>query len=781
MAENGKRRLAAIMFTDIVDFSAMMQKDERQTLTLLKRHRDVLETLTEKHGGRVLQYFGDGSLSLYDSAVEAVRCAREMQQVFRTSPAVPLRIGLHLGDVSYNESIYYGDGVNIASRIETLGAPGSVLFSQKIYDEIKNQADFRAAYLGSFELKNIDQEQNIYGLTSDGLVLPDPKKISGKLKGETYSTVSKNIFQKWFPWIGWMFAILLTGALFTNIFQKEARLINEAPPLEAASKSIAVLPLRNMSGDPSKEYLSDGITEAILSQLSLVENLRVVSRSSSFYYKNKDLPIRKIAKELGVEHIVNGSVQLDGETLKISVILTNAIDDQILWPKNYTRELDNLFDIQRDIAFNIVENLKVKFSNSEQKLLDSPPTTDFNAYDYYLKGLNYFNRFLIQHSENDYKSAVFAYKEALKIDTDYPSALTGLAGIYFEKNLSTNIIEGQWVDSVMLLCNNALEVSPDHAAAYHWRGRIFWLKGQYVRAINNLEKAIDLDPNNSLAMYHLAQVYINRKDQFGQYDRGLYLLKKAASFERNEDLLHYIYVGIGKTYASLEMYEDARKFFRKAMETGKGKAKEDYGYISWVTALKGNFDEALKFALDELEKAPENIHLLDNVGHWYAFKGEYKMAEKYYRQMMKIVEKDEVESLTFRSRLAYVLWMQGEKKEAQQLFNEQIEICQRSMQHGNYEGDMYDLAGIYAFLDRKEEAYELLRQPRTLLWRFGTSFIMIDPLFESIREEPEFKKIMHKIELKKQQMRVQVEKIDLDLFAEYEANKKRSAKKSKEL
>ena len=307
MSISAIRMLAAIMFTDMVGYTALMQKDEKKAKSLRDRHRSVLDEIINKHQGRILQYYGDGTLVIFGSAIESVLCAVEIQRELQKEPVIPLRIGIHSGDIVYDDEGVYGDGVNIASRIEALSISGAVLISDKLYSEIKNHPSLLAESLGSYQLKNVIEPIEIFALINPGLKIPSQLQL--KIK-EGYK--EKN--------------------------------------------SIAVLPFVNMSTDPENEYFSDGITEEILNALTKVEGLKVTSRTSSFAFKGKNEDIREIGNKLNVNSVLEGSVRKFSNKVRITAQLINTKDGYHLWSEVYNRNLEDIFDVQDEISRQIAYN-----------------------------------------------------------------------------------------------------------------------------------------------------------------------------------------------------------------------------------------------------------------------------------------------------------------------------------------------------------------------------------------------------------------------------------------
>ena len=331
------RRLAAIMFTDMVGFTALMQEDEHRAKSIRDRHRDALRESIEKHGGELVQFYGDGTLSVFGSAIEGVNAAVAAQRRLQQGPPIPVRIGIHIGDINHDKDGVYGDGVNVAARIQALSVPGGVLVSGKVFDEIKNHPELPATGLGEFELKNVQRPVRIFALSVPGLVVPDPKQMN---------------------------------------------------PKEQRKKTIAVLPFVNMSADPENEFFSDGIAEELINALTRVEGLQVTARTSSFAFKGKNKDVRKIGKDLGVSAILEGSVRKAGNRVRITAQLIDTRDGYHIFSKVYDRVLEDIFKTQDEISLEIVNELRATLpGNGEKPSLVTAPTENSEAYDSYLKGL----------------------------------------------------------------------------------------------------------------------------------------------------------------------------------------------------------------------------------------------------------------------------------------------------------------------------------------------------------------------------------------------------------
>ena len=287
LSHASSHRLVAIMFTDIQGYTALMQKNEAEALELRNRHREVFNSITKKFKGKILQYYGDGTLSIFHSAIDAVKCGIEMQLAFQSAPQIPVRIGIHTGDILVNKEDIIGDGVNVASRVESLAAAGSVFISAKVYDEVKNQSGIQTNSMGTFEFKNVHYPMEVFAISNPGLVVPESNQLGGKLKNNKNKVSEKRWKSaKAVPWLAAL--IIFAGGFWlfkSGIINKSASFpssMDQTMP----EKSIAVLPFINDSNDSTNVYIINGLMEAILNHLQKIEDLRVISRTSVEKYRN---------------------------------------------------------------------------------------------------------------------------------------------------------------------------------------------------------------------------------------------------------------------------------------------------------------------------------------------------------------------------------------------------------------------------------------------------------------------------------------------------------------
>ena len=569
------RQLAAVMFTDMVGFTALMQKDEQKAKSNRDRHRKILEKHIFEHLGKILQYYGDGTLSIFGSAIEAVICAKEIQLELQKEPQVPLRIGIHLGDIVYEDDGAYGDGLNVASRIESLSVAGAVLFSDKVHDEIKNQPELTKKSLGNYELKNVTRPVEVFALTHEGLTVPEPGELKGKGK--------------------------------------------------KAENSVAVLPFVNMSADPENEYFSDGITEELINALTKVENLLVTSRTSSFAFKGKNHDIREIGSQLDVGTILEGSVRKAGNKVRITAQLINISDGYHFWSEVFDRELEDIFEVQDEISKMIASKLKKELiSKKIKEPLVKSRTKNLEAYNLLLKGKFYFNKW----SPPDVFKAMEFFKNASKKDPNYPLPYTWIAGCYSflgaigalppqdaypkakefalkslelnnnlpEAHLSIGLVklffEWDW-KGVRKSLQRAIELNPSYAGAYQFYAMYLKLMDKTEDAIRIAEQAHFLDPLSAPICDCLGDIYFHA----GRFDLAIEQYRKTLELDPKYGTAHY---GLGWTYWEKGEHKEALEIFEKIRKM-PGSELWGISFLSYAYARLGNEEKAQEY-LKELEK-----------------------------------------------------------------------------------------------------------------------------------------------------------------------------------
>jgi adenylate cyclase len=579
------RQLAAIMFTDIQGYTALMQQNEEKAVQSRDKHRLIFNSVTKKHNGKILQYYGDGTLSIFDSAIDAVNCAIEMQIGFQEDPAIPIRIGIHTGDIIFSEEEIIGDGVNVASRIESLAIPGSVLISDKVYDEIKNQKSINASFLKTVNLKNVERPMQVYAITNTGLAIPKVDEIISGPVSSLESFPGKKVDAK--PKIKKGFSIALAIAAFVAvlIFIYIYFGINKSSSVEISEKSIAVLPFVNMSNDSEQEYFSDGISEEILNSLANVTGLKVAGRTSSFYFKGKNEDIRTIGNKLDVKMVLEGSVRKAGDQVRITAQLINVEDGFHLFSETYNRDMKDIFAVQEEIANHIVQKLKLHVrdvSNNEVR------TKNVEAYELVLKG-SYFMR----RSYEDTKKSMAYFQKAVELDPEYAEAYAYVGETYLHYAGFNLMATSEAYVKSRTAAQKAIALNEREPRAHKVMAFIhLFYDWDWEASISEYNKAIKygLSEQNQFITYH--DIFLNK-----DYDRAIRISKQILETDPLHIENHW---QVGICYYFAARFEEALLSFNDALELNPN-FSDGHHWKGLVLGYLGRFDEAISSLDKSLE------------------------------------------------------------------------------------------------------------------------------------------------------------------------------------
>jgi adenylate cyclase len=507
-----ERRLTAILAADVVGYSRLMTIDEAGTLAALKSLRkNLVDPKISEHNGRIFKLTGDGMLIEFPSVVSAVACAVDIQSAMRTRNAtepaarIEFRIGINLGDIIVEEGDIFGDGVNVAARLESIAPIGGIAVSQSVRDHVGKRLDLTFEDMGERRLKNIEAPIRVYSISVDR-----PSSNGVASAGQ------------------------------------------ERP-------SIAVLPFLNMSGDPEQEYFSDGITEDIITDLSKVSGLFVVARNTAFTYKGKTVEVREVATHLGVNFVLEGSVRKAGSRVRVTGQLINGKDGGHVWADRYDRDLTDIFAIQDEITHAIVEQLKVKLLPQERKSIAQAPTDNVEAYTYYLRGRDFFYR----HSKTYYRLARRMFANAVELDPRYARAYAGIADcdsfqfLYYREDAG--------IETILDNSAKALALDDKLAEAHASRGLALSLMHRYTEAMQEFEQAISLDPNSYEAHY----LYARASFAQGDLQRAARLFERAAEIKPDDyqspSLLIQVYRSLGRDEESKDAARRAVKLAEREL------------------------------------------------------------------------------------------------------------------------------------------------------------------------------------------------------------------------
>jgi TolB-like protein/Tfp pilus assembly protein PilF len=560
MTDKGIRTLAAVMFTDIVGYTAMMQDDEAIAKKNRDRHREIVEQMCDEYGGVLLQYYGDGSLSAFGSAIESCRCAIAIQRRLRESPAVPLRIGIHLGDIVYEDDGVYGDAVNISARIQNLGIPGSVLISSDLYNQIENHPELSAVPLGRHSLKNVKKPVEIFAVTAEGISVPDEGQLIERTGGE--------------------------------------------------NKTIAVLPFVNMSSDPENEYFSDGITEELLNALAKVEGLKVTARTSSFSFKQRNEDIRDIGKRLGVGAVLEGSVRKAGKRVRITAQLINTSDGFHIWSEVFDRNLEDIFEVQDEISCQIATRLQETFGNSKPQIRRAKQIENIDAYNHYLKGNYLFNKW----TPDNFNAAIKQYEKAIELEPEFSAAYAGLASCYVVLGAVGFTISHNVYPKAEEYARRAMEIDPNNPQPYIADASLaLFYEWDWDRAIKNLEKAEDLGTANSNVHYLKAIYHVVTNDTQLAVDTCKIALA-------NDPLSLPINHALSDMYMFNGEIEKAAEQHKKTLELDDNFISS-WMSLAFIECLRNNFDEGIAIYERMANVAHRHPKVTSNLGFAYALAG----------------------------------------------------------------------------------------------------------------------------------------------------------------
>jgi len=702
------------MFTDMVGYSALSQRDDKLALELLEEHRRLLREIFPRFHGTEIKTIGDAFLVEFGSALEAAQCAIEIQRTLAKRNhdvsairRIELKIGIHIGDVMHRDGDVYGDGVNIASRIEPLAGAGGICVSMDVERQIRNALEARFEKFGSADLKNISLPMDLFRI-----VLPwetsalSPKPESGKRKPK----IGKNAIL-----IGAL-ALVVVGLSWwwtqhSNRNQQTAATAVANAPLANPAKapdqnSVAVLPFVNLSDDKGSEYFSDGVSEELLTVLQKIPGLHVAARMSAFSFKGKNATAQEIGQKLGVAHLVEGSVRKAGDSVRIAARLTRADTGEDLWSENYTRDLKDVFAVQTELAQTIVEQLRSRFSGAdassttkekiqaEVQAAEKGGTKNVEAHQSYLQGRFFGNL----HAEKDENQALAAFQRAVELDPNFALAWAGLANTHtwfsafstsggragFEKHLA----------AAREAVTRALTIEPNLAEALFTRANIALNFDFNVKAAaEDLKKAVALAPSNPDVLIVAGNIETTR----GDMSRAIEFYKQAVGLDPVN--------GLARSFLAFNLviarrFEEARAEYPRVVELTPG-APWAYAGVGLSYLLEGKFAEAIAAA------QPDS-------GEW--------------------------------ARLliaSCALWAQKKVPESDAALAQLKKLGDTAA---------YQVGEVYAYRGEKDEAYqwlELARQQRDP----GLASLRKDPLLTNLHGDSRWDKFLHTVGLADEQLK----------------------------
>ncbi|MGD9003673.1 MAG: adenylate/guanylate cyclase domain-containing protein, partial [Desulfobacterales bacterium] len=596
--EGFKRKLAAILSADAVGYSRLMAEDETATVKTMASYREIMSSLIKQHRGRVVDSPGDNVLAEFSSVVDAVQCAVAMQNEFQArngklpeNRRMEFRIGINLGDVIDEEDRLYGDGVNIAARLESMADPGGICVSKTAFDQIETKLPLGYEYLGEQSVKNIPKPVGAYRV----LMKPD---AAGKVIGEkrflgrfSRKTAVAAII---------ILVIVAIGLVSWNIYLQQPEKVESASVDQMAyplpeRPSIAVLPFDNLSNDSQQEYFSDGLTEEIITALSKMPKIFVIARESVFTYKGKPVEIKQVAEELGIQYVLKGSIRKSGDKIRITTQFIDALSGRHLWAERYDRELKEIFAVQDELTKKIITAMQVELTEGEQARVDAGGTNNLEAYLKFLQARDNVNKLNIEGNALGKKLA----QEAIDMDPNYAMAYRVLAAANrMDVLLGISKSPKESMGTCIKLLKKAIELDETYAEAYGALGFTLSLIGQHDKAVATAEKAVSLDPNSATTyamLGHTFRLADRPKEAITSYTKAIRLNPLPPSF--------YLF-GLGLSYSLDGQYEKGIEWCEKAVRENPDNFFARI-ILTAVYSMAGRYEEARVEGIEALRINPK--------------------------------------------------------------------------------------------------------------------------------------------------------------------------------
>ncbi len=766
------RQLAVIMFTDIAGYTAMMGEDDSKAFELLKVNRKLHKKWIDRYSGKWLKEMGDGVLASFSSVSDAIYCAGAIQKESAEIPGLSLRIGIHLGEVIVEVGDVFGDGVNIASRIESQAEAGSIYVSDVVYRNLTNKKGIAAAFVKEEVLKNVKHPVRIYEVNVD---LSDENATANNFSDKRIRAKRRSAWRAWRKPFGIAALAIVLVAFGYFIF---GWLGNSSTESSNELKTVIVLPFENL-GSPDDDYFAKGITDEITSRLSMIKGLSIISPLSASRFKESGRSVEEMAKELDVDFVLDGSIRWDkgnsSDKVRITPRLTSMSNNRQVWTNNYDRDLDQIFEVQSEIAERVSQALDVTLLQSERQSLQIRLTDNIQAYDLYLQGIDATDEI----SASQFRIAEEYFEEAIALDSDFAAAYARLGANhadlwwhYFDRD-SLRLIKAK------ASIDKANELNPDLFEVKLASGQIHYHGfREYDEALEHLFEALEMKPNNSEVLSYIA--YVKRRQ--GLYHECInYMLQAYES----DPLAGNIAFTLGETYELIRNYDQAIKFFDKGISL----SPNYYGSYSQKAEVvfnsSGDIERSKRILQSSLNKieAKElamfdlaNFHYVDNEftealsvldqikaedlteqfkyhskchlkADIYLKMDEPHLARAYYDSARIFIE-DKISTnpneQKYHSTLGIIYARLGMNKEAIEEGLLATQLMPQSLDAWAGYGRQVDLAKIYALTGEQELAFEMIDYLLSTSGNFSKKALELDPVFDNLRGTAEYIEILQK-------------------------------------
>lgn len=710
------RKHSIVFFSDIVGYTKLMGENEEEAFGIASKNLEIHQQILNRHGGQVIKELGDGILGVFDTVSAALLASLDIQQIWNETKGIDLRIGLQSGEVIFDHGDVFGDAVNIASRIQSIGIPGCILFSEKIHTEIPLEGNFKSVDLGYFELKNVSKKLRLFGLTNPPASIPSRKMLLENLKGQDGKSKKLTLA------LVVAIAFFLGYVIYSTYFYQEAWI---------EEKSVAVLPFVNLNTDEEQIFFSDGLTEDMISHLSRVNSIKVVSKSSVMDLKNTTQSLGEIGKKLGVKTILQGSVSWIKNTIIIKVELIDVTRNRKLWAETFSRDAKDIFEIQNNIALKVMNALDVRLSEADLIRMEKSQTISLNAYEFYLKGRKAYYSYALDSN----LLAITDFKKAIQIDPNYALAYSGLADVYSQ--LWYSYQDNTYLDTSLMYSEKALLLDSALAEGYNAKGSVLYLESRYEEAEPYFERAVVLNPNYAQAMGNLGSSYFIT----GKLDQAIQISIKSAELNPGGFISPQT---VGWAYRILGLQNIAQEWLKKSLLIRED--PDTYEQLALSLLAQGKREEALEVIPKILSFSAENLYVrYQSAGMVSLLAKDFSKAKTYFQVSFDLNEQ-QMSGYWFMSPIYLAYFKKKEKNpDYKALLESSRNLRLAAMEDENQEPILpLHLSAVEAIAGHESESIEYLTKAKNLNW-LDKFAIEQNPVFEDFRNDEGYLKLISEI------------------------------------